>query len=86
MRRGPAKALLWLLLAVTQSAVAAGAADRPAVEPVVYCDLTPLFALDLKDDTARRRFWDETHLAVALQGLVNRSSPRLFLRYIAAAG
>ena len=63
----------------------AGAADRPAVEPVVYCDLTPLFALDLNDETARRRFWDETHLAVALQGLVNRSAPRLFLRYIAAA-
>ena len=85
MRRGSAKALVWLSLVVTQAAVVA-AAGRPEAEPVVYCDLTPLFALDLNDDTARRRFWDETHLAVALQGLVNRSSPRLFLRYIAAAG
>ncbi len=77
--------LLLLLLVGTNSAATAGAADCPAVEPVVYCDLTPLFALDLKDDTARWRFWDETHLAVALQGLVNRSSPRLFLRYVTAA-
>ncbi|MCY2990490.1 MAG: GxGYxYP family putative glycoside hydrolase [Planctomycetota bacterium] len=76
--------LLSLLFAGTELVAMAGAADRPAAEPVVYCDLTPLFALDLKDDTARRRFWDETHLAVALQGLVNRSSPRLFLRYIAS--
>lgn len=84
MRNRWAKAGL-LLFVAAQAAAPAGAADGPAAEPVVYCDLTPLFALDLQDDTARRRFWDETHLAVALQGLVNRASPRLFLRYIDAA-
>ncbi len=59
----------------------AWAVEPRAAEPVVYYDLTPVFALDLNDEAARRRFWDETHLVVALQGLVNRSAPRLFLRY-----
>ena len=35
-----------------------------------------------RKETARWRFWDETQLAVALQGLANRSLPQLFLRYI----
>jgi hypothetical protein len=53
-------------------------------EPIVYCDLTSLFELDLNDAVQRRRFWDETHLIVSLQGLVNRTQPRLFLRYVQA--
>lgn len=55
---------------------------RAAAEPIVFFDQTPLFGLDLKDEGQRRRFWDETHLAVSLQGLVNRTAPRLFLRYL----
>lgn len=62
--------------------LSAWGADDPL--PVVYCDLTPLLAQDLTDDADRWQFWDETHLAVALQGLANRSAPRLFLRYVMA--
>jgi hypothetical protein len=72
--------LLGLLLPL--GAGAAGAGSVTTTEPVVYFDLTPLFALDLKDPAQRRRFWDETHLVVSLQGLVNRTAPRLFLRVI----
>ena len=50
---------------------------------VYTLDLTPLLALNLSDPAQRRQLWDETHLAVSLQGLVNRSSARLYLRYVA---
>ncbi|MBI1177570.1 hypothetical protein GC207_09045 [bacterium] len=51
-------------------------------EPIVFFDLTYLFKLDLNDDAQRRRFWDESHLVTALEGLVNRDRPRLFIRYV----
>jgi hypothetical protein len=73
-------AALWAGLGACRSAAAPG--NPPASEPIVYFDQTPLFALDLKDEAQRRRFWDETHLAVSLQGLVNRAGPRLFIRYL----
>lgn len=61
---------------------AAGLAQT-AAEPVVYYDATPLLKLDLADPAVRRRFWDECHLLFALQGLANRESPRLFVRFLA---
>lgn len=69
----------WLLLVILL-----GLAPRAqtAGDPVVFYDATPLFALDLKDETQRRRFWDESHLLAALQGLANRPGPRLFIRYL----
>lgn len=73
------RALVWLVWAAWTTLAAE---PRPAREPVVFFDQTPLFALDLKDEAQRRRFWDETHLAVSLQGLVNRTAPRLFIRYL----
>jgi len=53
-----------------------------ALEPIVLFDQTYLFQLDLSDERQRRRFWDESHLAAALEGLVNRTQPRLFIRYL----
>lgn len=50
--------------------------------PIVYYDMTPLFQLDLKDPAQLRRFYDETTLAVSLQGLANRERPQLYIRYI----
>ena len=49
--------------------------------PIVRYDMTELLGADLRDEQAVRRLWDETHLAAALQGLVNRRAPRLLLRY-----
>ncbi|MCZ7638018.1 MAG: hypothetical protein M5U12_19440 [Verrucomicrobia bacterium] len=57
-------------------------AAAPPPAPVVHYDATALFALDLGDDTQRRRFWDESHLLAALQGLANRSGPHLYLRFL----
>jgi len=56
--------------------------EAGSVEPIVLFDQTYLFKLDLSDERQRRRFWDESHLAAALEGLVNRSQPRLFIRYL----
>ena len=75
-------ALLTVLLLGSTVRTVVAAQNRAAAEPVVLFDQTPLFALDLKDEAQRRRFWDETHLAVSLQGLVNRTEPRLFIRYL----
>jgi hypothetical protein len=63
-------------------ALSFGSPARAAEAPVVYYDATPLFALDLKDEAQRRRFWDESHLLAALQGLANRQAPQLFIRYL----
>ncbi len=66
--------------------VAAMASPPPAsaqsVEaPVALYDMTSLFSLDLNEPAQRRQFYDETLLAVSLQGLANRDAARLFLRY-----
>jgi hypothetical protein len=70
-------AMICVLVGVGNWALRAGEG-----KPVVYYDATPLLRLDLEDGEQRRRFWDETHLLVSLQGLVNRGGPRLFLRYV----
>ncbi len=49
---------------------------------IVYYDMTALNQLDLSDPVQLRRYWDETHLVVSLQGLVNRDAARLYLRYV----
>jgi hypothetical protein len=56
---------------------------QPSTEGVVFhFDLTYLYQLDLDDPQQRRRFWDEAHLVFALQGLANRTTPALFVRWI----
>ena len=56
-------------------------AAAPAA-PIYYCDLSGLHALDRKDPVQARKAWDTAHLAVSLQGIVNRESPVLFLRFV----
>ncbi len=76
---------LLLLLSPLSLEGRAKCAEESAAEPIVYFDLTPILSLDLQDPVQRWRLFDETHLAVALQGLVNRTAPRLFLRYVRSA-
>ncbi len=49
---------------------------------VLLYDLTHLHRIDVSDPVARRRAWDELHLVTALQGIVNRSAPRLYLLFV----
>lgn len=48
---------------------------------IVHYDMSQLLDANLGNPVAIRRLWDETHLVASLQGLVNRSGPRLYLRY-----
>jgi hypothetical protein len=84
---------VWLLVALglnlffPAGLMAEKVVDKQAVteisaEPIVFFDLTYLFKLNLNDERQRRRFWDEAHLVAALEGLVNRDQPRLFIRYV----
>lgn len=82
MKPFPSGAWALVLGSLVLSAARAGEPPRSQPEPVVYFDLTPLFGLDRHDEAQRRLFWEETQLAVSLQGLVNRGAPRLFFRYL----
>ncbi len=73
-----------LLSAGVLSADEVARQERKADGPIVYYDMTALHRLDLGDPVQLRRYWDETHLVISLQGLVNRDAARLYLRYVEA--
>lgn len=52
------------------------------VQTIVLYDLTHLHHLDISNPQQRRRAWDELHLITALQGIVNRFQPRLYLLFV----
>jgi hypothetical protein len=54
---------------------------------IVYTyDARPLNQFDLGTPAQATRIWDEMHLLAALQGLVNRDTPRLYLFYCSEFG
>lgn len=58
----------------------------PGTEKVYLLDLRPLKALDLSKPEHAREVWDTMHAVAALQGIVNRNGPRLYLLYCAEFG
>jgi hypothetical protein len=74
-----------LALAGSDSPVCSGAvapgASREAPRVVHSYDARPLRGINLKDAAQTARVWDTMHLLAALQGLVNRESPRLYVFY-----
>jgi GxGYxYP putative glycoside hydrolase C-terminal domain/GxGYxY sequence motif in domain of unknown function N-terminal/NPCBM-associated, NEW3 domain of alpha-galactosidase len=71
---GPASA------AVSPGAVTA-LKPRPN-KPLMVYDLAHLYDLDLADPAQARLAYDELHLVATLQGIVNRSGPRLYLHFL----
>jgi hypothetical protein len=69
-------AFFWLFLAASNPGTIS------SEEPISLYDLRWTLDLDRKDPAALRKIWDITHLAAALQGLANRSGPRLYFRYL----
>lgn len=61
-------------------------ASRALPGPIYVLDLRPLNSLDLSVSTNATRVWDTLHAAAALQGLVNRHSPTLYLLYCSEFG
>lgn len=73
----PAVVFLWALAFAFNSVCPAAGAP-----PIYYYDLTQLNQLNLKDGAQARRAWDTLHLVASLQGIVNRDSPVLFVRFM----
>jgi hypothetical protein len=65
------------------SAQAAGSESErvPMPDRVFTYDARPLQRLDLREPEQAARVWDTMHVLAALQGLVNRDAPRLYLFY-----
>jgi hypothetical protein len=72
---------LWASFTVTHATAAAG---RPG--SVYTLDLRPLNRMDLRASTNAAKLWDTLHTAAALQGLVNRNKPQLYLFYCSDFG
>ena len=45
-------------------------------------DITDMMRVDVHNEAERYRAWDTAHLITALQGIVNRDEPRLYIRAI----
>lgn len=57
-----------------------------AAEPLVLYDLTDALRFDANNRQEVEAVWDHCHTAAALQGIVNRDAPRLYLRYVMSGG
>jgi hypothetical protein len=53
---------------------------------IVLYDLTHLHRMDFSELRQRRQAWDELHLVTALQGIVNRRQPRLYVLFVGDDG
>lgn len=73
---------LALLLALLSNSVSAAA----AVTQIYTFDARPLKRLDLAEKGNPERAWDTMHVLAALQGLVNRDAPRLYVFFCAEFG
>jgi hypothetical protein len=59
---------------------------EPVEGTVVLYDLTHLQRMEPSDQRQRRQAWDELHLVTALQGIVNRHQPRLYVVFVGDDG
>jgi hypothetical protein len=66
------------------SLVCSGATTGPKV--VYTFDARPLNRLDLRLESNAAKLWDSLHALAALQGLVNRDEPRLYIFYCSEFG
>jgi hypothetical protein len=55
-------------------------------QPITTYDLTPTLRGDLSQRAIAEQAWDEAHAITTLQGIVNRSAPRLYLRFVEHEG
>ena len=72
--------LLWILFFVGI------ASEAKRQEPIVYVDMRYTLRADYKDSLAVVGVWDDLHAISALQGIVNRDEPRLYIEYVETHG
>lgn len=82
LKRFTAVILTFLLLCL--SGFSAETARTP--QTVWTYNIEPLHRAVLADPVQVRQSWDEAHLVSALQGLVNRKAPRLYLYFVKQGG
>ena len=85
--RGDIRGLLLAIIAGGVFAWAASAAKAGMDAPgeVYFYDMTHLHELDRADPVQARTAWDTAHLVASVQGIVNRNTPRLFVRFMPRA-
>ena len=71
-----------LFLTILTAIFFAASFSFAAEEPIVLYDLEYAQKVKRSDPNEMRRSWDETFLVAALQGLANRSAPRLYIFYV----
>jgi hypothetical protein len=77
---------LWTAsLATTARGSVSGASAKP-VGRIYTFDAMPLRRSDLHRNSNASQVWDTLHVLAALQGLINRNSPQLYLFYCAGFG
>ena len=57
-----------------------------AAAPIDVYDLTGALKFDATDPRQTARVWDQIHAVAALQGIVNRDAPRLYIRFVECSG
>lgn len=77
---------MWIAAVAMALCAGVKAGGAPAPRPVVVCDLFGLARGDPGDASFRRRAWDDLHLVGVLQGLANRSEPRLYVNFVGPEG
>ncbi|MBO5784901.1 MAG: hypothetical protein J6R05_02385, partial [Bacteroidaceae bacterium] len=82
MNIGGKKQILWLFLVALLLSQGGFASKKE----VVFLDLHALHQTDLNDSIQVLDMWDALHCASTLQGIVNRTSPRLYVRYVTSHG
>lgn len=65
---------------------AGGKAEAKRQEPIVYIDMRYTLRADYRDSLAVISVWDDLHAISALQGIVNRDKPRLYIEYVEDKG
>ena len=53
---------------------------------IVFLDLTRYEAINRNDTSQINRTWDILHAAATLQGIVNRETPRIYVKYVGVSG
>lgn len=62
------------------------ASEAKQMEPIIYIDMRYTLKANYRDSLAVIGVWDDLHTISALQGIVNRDKPRLYIEYVECNG
>ncbi len=74
------------ILLIFITVFAGGKTEAKRQDPIVYIDMRYTLKADYRDSMAVVGVWDDLHAISALQGIVNRDKPRLYIEYVETNG